>query len=215
MQVFRVWKWCNLILFDKGYFNSIRSSLLNFCWIARLSFSVVFSSILRYSQVTVIGTNREQLRYVFQSWLYARSIAIFIVSLYKSLFKHTGQGIYELENSSRTWTNFEWWQWCWWHRYVGDFMMVTDLRWWQNHYVDDFFSLCWWFSQCIKSVTNILNRSPTSQTCRQHIWSPTSVTNIDVTFRVHLYIDCMIFLIIEVGYFLSGQFLPEVSQDWD
>ena len=41
-------------------------------------------------------------------------------------------------------------------------MMVTDLRcWWQNHYVDDFFSLCWWFSQCIKSVTNISNLSPT------------------------------------------------------
>ena len=29
-------------------------------------------------------------------------------------------------------------------------------------------------------LTNILNRSPTSQTCQQHIWSPTSVTNIDV-----------------------------------
>ena len=26
-----------------------------------------------------------------------------------------------------------------------------------------------------------LNRSPTSQTCHQQIWSPTSVTNIDVT----------------------------------
>ena len=32
------------------------------------------------------------------------------------------------------------WQWCWWQRYVGDFMLMTDLRcWWQNHYVDDFF----------------------------------------------------------------------------
>ena len=40
------------------------------------------------------------------------------------------------------------------------------------------FSLCWWFYQRIKSVTNILNRSPTSQTCHQGIWSPTSVTNI-------------------------------------
>ena len=59
--------------------------------------------------------------------------------------------------------NFDWWQWCWCHRYVGDFMMVTDLRcWWQNHYVGDFFFLlCWWFFQCIKSVTNILNLSPT------------------------------------------------------
>ena len=54
------------------------------------------------------------------------------------------------------------WQWCWWHRYAGEFMMVTDLRcWWQNHYVGDFFSLCWWFSQCNKSVTNISNLSST------------------------------------------------------
>ena len=33
------------------------------------------------------------------------------------------------------------WQWCWWQRYLGDFMMLTDLRcWWQNHYVGDFVS---------------------------------------------------------------------------
>ena len=65
---------------------------------------------------------------------------------------------------------------CWW-LYDGDWfkMLVTEsLCWW-------LFSLCWWFSLCIKSVTNILNRSPTSQSCHQHIWSPTSVTNIDVT----------------------------------
>ena len=49
------------------------------------------------------------------------------------------------------------------------------------------FSLCWWFSQCIKSVTNILNRSPTSQTYHQDIWSPASVTNIDVTFQTTHY----------------------------
>ena len=57
---------------------------------------------------------------------------------------------------------------CWWHRYVGDFMMVTDFRCrWQNRYVCDFL--------------NVLNRSPTSQTCHQHICSPTSVTTINVT----------------------------------
>ena len=29
-------------------------------------------------------------------------------------------------------------QWCWWQRYVGVFMQVTDLRcWWQNHYSGD------------------------------------------------------------------------------
>ena len=55
-------------------------------------------------------------------------------------------------------------------------MLVTSLCWW-------LFPLCWWFSQYLKSVTYILNRSPTSQTCHQHIWSPTSVTNIDVTSR--------------------------------
>ena len=75
--------------------------------------------------------------------------------------------------SSKGTLTFPWWQWCWWHCHVGDFNMVTDLRcWWQNHYVGD--SLCGDF-------LNVLNRSPTSQTCHQHIWSPTSVTNIDVT----------------------------------
>ena len=58
---------------------------------------------------------------------------------------------------------------------VGDFVMATDLRcWWQNHYAGDFF-------RYIDNFLNVLNRLPTSQTCHQHIWSPTSVTNIDVT----------------------------------
>ena len=70
-------------------------------------------------------------------------------------------------------------------------MLVTSLCWWL--YDGDWYqilvaeSLCWWFSRCIKSVINILNRSPTSQTCHQNIWSPTSVTNIDVTDAI---IDC-------------------------
>ena len=64
------------------------------------------------------------------------------------------------------------WQWCWWHRYVGDFMMVTDLRcWWQNHYVGDF-SVIWWFFQCIKSVTYILNLSPTHLVSNIHLQNP-------------------------------------------
>ena len=53
--------------------------------------------------------------------------------------------------------------------------MVTDLRCWR------LISLYWWFSQCMKLFTFILKWSPTSQTCHQHIWFPTSVTNIDVT----------------------------------
>ena len=61
---------------------------------------------------------------------------------------------------------------CWW-LYDGDRfeMLVAESLCWR------LFSLCWWFSRFIKWVTNILNRSPTSQTCNQHIWSPTSVTN--------------------------------------
>ena len=48
------------------------------------------------------------------------------------------------------------WKWCWW-LYDGDRfeMLVAE-------------SLCWWFFQDIKSVTNILNQSATSQTCHQH-----------------------------------------------
>ena len=57
---------------------------------------------------------------------------------------------------------------------VDDSIMSVNLWRW-------LFSVCWWFSQCIKSVNNILNRSPTSQTCQQHIWSPTTIINIDVT----------------------------------
>ena len=48
------------------------------------------------------------------------------------------------------------WQLCWWHRYVGDFMKVTDFRcWWQNHDVCDFF-------RYVGDFLNVLNRSPTS-----------------------------------------------------
>ena len=60
---------------------------------------------------------------------------------------------------------------CWW-LYDGDWfeiLVAESLYWW-------LISLCWWFSLCIKSVTNILNRSPTSQTCHQNIWSPTSMS---------------------------------------
>ena len=35
--------------------------------------------------------------------------------------------------------------------------------------------------ECIKSVTKIQNRSPTPQSCHQHISAPTPVTNIDVS----------------------------------
>jgi len=71
-----------------------------------------------------------------------------------------------------------WLQWCWWHRYVGDFMMVTDLRcWWQNLYVSDFF-------RHVGDFFKVFNRSSISQTYHQYIWSRTSVTNIDVTHEL-------------------------------
>ena len=55
------------------------------------------------------------------------------------------------------------WQWCWWHRYVCDFMMVTDLRcWWQNHYVGDFF-------RYVGDFLNVLNRSPLSWIGHKHL----------------------------------------------
>ena len=53
-------------------------------------------------------------------------------------------------------------------------MLVTDFRrWWTNHYTGDFF-------RYVGDFLNVFNRSPTSQTCHQHIWSRTSVTDIDV-----------------------------------
>ena len=46
--------------------------------------------------------------------------------------------------------------------------------------IGDFFSLCWWF-------VNALNRSPTSQSCHQHISPQKSVTKIDVGFNGHFW----------------------------
>ena len=55
------------------------------------------------------------------------------------------------------------WQWCWWHRNVGDFTMVADFRcWWQNHYVGDFF-------RCVGDFLDVLNRSPSSWIGHQHL----------------------------------------------
>ena len=62
--------------------------------------------------------------------------------------------------------------------------MVNDFRcWWQNHYIGDFF-------RYVVEFVNVFNRSSTSQSfnqqiivCLQHP-SPTSVTNIVVTFFV-------------------------------
>ena len=64
--------------------------------------------------------------------------------------------------------------------------MLVTLWWWLITDVDDkiimlvtFFVMLVIFSMYL--IANILNRSPTSQTCHQHILSPTSVINIDIT----------------------------------
>ena len=44
------------------------------------------------------------------------------------------------------------------------------------------------FFRYVGDFQSVLNRTPTSQTCHQHIWSPTSVTNIDVTSILNLYL---------------------------
>ena len=80
---------------------------------------------------------------------------------------------------------------CWWQMDVGDFKLVTIFGcWWQFSGVGDSITIlvtsfgcwcptimlidrgCWW--------QNRPKPSPTSQSCRQHISSPTSVANIDV-----------------------------------
>ena len=101
---------------------------------------------------------------------------------------------------------------CWW-LYDGDWfqMLVAESLYWR------LFSLFWWVSQCIKSVTNILNRSPTSQTCHQHIWSPTSVANIDVIFGLDLesaqYWTNDKMLIVNPNFRAEAHFIEEYSKE--
>ena len=39
----------------------------------------------------------------------------------------------------------EGWQWCWWHRYIGDLMLVTFFSFLEhNKDIGDIFSSCWW-----------------------------------------------------------------------
>ena len=62
--------------------------------------------------------------------------------------------------------------------FVANIRRLTDFRCrWQNHYVDDFFGYVGYF-------LNVFNRSSISWISHQHIWSPTPVTNIDVTYFV-------------------------------
>ena len=103
-------------------------------------------------------------------------------------------------------------------------MLVTSLGWWL--YDGDWFemlvaeSLCWpLFSLCFPmylighffSITNILNRSTTSQTCHKYIWSPTSVNNIEVNSgtKLHLRTKTMWFWT-PSNIFLNKKIIPRV-----
>ena len=77
---------------------------------------------------------------------------------------------------------------------VGDVVMLVTLWWWLIWDVGAtnlvakslcwrLFTLCWWFSQYIKLVTNILNRSPThlvSNIRHRHRCNQ----NIDIKYRI-------------------------------
>ena len=55
------------------------------------------------------------------------------------------------------------WQWCWWHRDFGDFMMTTDFRcWWKNHYVGDFI-------RYVGDFVYVIIKTPTSWIGHQHL----------------------------------------------
>ena len=86
---------------------------------------------------------------------------------------------------------------CWWQVDVGDKWMLVTLAWWQFLDVSDRTSIlvtsfgcccpppllkdrgCWWQKRP--------KLSPTSQSCRLHISSPTSVSNIDVANGMPLF----------------------------
>ena len=82
---------------------------------------------------------------------------------------------------------------CWWF-YDGDRFKnsVTEFICWRLFYAGDFF--------------NVLNRSPTSETCHQHISSPTSATNIDVTVEIKTYYKLFVWTE-NINSFLSGWLL--------
>ena len=57
---------------------------------------------------------------------------------------------------------------------VGEYMIVTRSN--LKMFVSD--SLCWWLFVMLESVTDISNRSPTSQACHKYTF-----TNIEVTSK--------------------------------
>ena len=97
---------------------------------------------------------------------------IMIISIIKAIYFNQYSIIYTAEVTSLCWRpflNVGDKKVCWWH---------FSARWWHsNGSPTSLYARmwCWRLTLDVGDVT-----SPTSQTCHQHIWSPTSVTNIDV-----------------------------------
>ena len=101
-------------------------------------------------------------------------------------------------------------------------LMLVTLLWWQIQDVGDripmmatFLIILVIFSR-IKSVTNILNGLPTSQSSHQHISSPTPVTNIDVassetSYSVYHPVMCLKSFVLIIAYC----FFLIVISEWD
>ena len=80
---------------------------------------------------------------------------------------------------------------------LATYMLVTSECWWQFSGISDIISIlvasfgCCWLTLMLKDGgcwwQNRPKPSPTSQSCRQHISSPTSVTNIDVAVLVYCF----------------------------
>ena len=73
------------------------------------------------------------------------------------------------------------WQWCWWHHYVGDFMMVTVFRCWsQNYYVGS--QISWIGHQHLKLVINTLVPNIRHQNRCNHVQPVVSLTSLNICF---------------------------------
>ena len=118
-------------------------------WLVKIYFELTFQKI--ESKMKLL---RGQEFFITSFIVTATAVMSVSLTKYDSVWRcwwHTLETICDDDKVEKLVTDFFYmrWQWCWWHRYVGYFMMVTDLRCcWQNH-CWRFFSLCWWFFRCI------------------------------------------------------------------
>ena len=101
---------------------------------------------------------------------------------------------------------------CWW-LYDGNCfqMLVAESLCWR------LFLLCWWFSQCIKSATNISNLSPTnlvSNIRHQHRCNPWFI--ICLTLLFYRAIECGLFFLSEndASSVPKIRFFKKIPKSW-